>query len=259
MKFCIISPIEGLEAYATRSNTHLVLAPLLGEHRYLEFYRRMKERGDEIILDNGTYETGEPLSEIQYVNSIQLLRPTVAVLPDYLMQDARKTLSASLRFLDRYADAGLGCQWMYVPQANPRLGSLTDITTARQEWAKSLLTFLGDPRVGEYVGWVGLPRCLATHFSGWRHEIASLIHQDRPFLKLHALGMAAGSLEEMKLLEEAGVYSIDSSAPVWRGWNGFTLHQTEEWALKGTPVDFLDIPPTLHDAEIIETNLQEVL
>lgn len=151
---------------------------------------------------------------------------------------------------------------MYVPQANPREGTVEDIYHARKEWAVSLLTMLNDTRVGDYIGWIGLPRCLTTHFQGWRPTIAGLVREDRPHLKLHALGMANGSLDEVKALKEAGVYSIDSSAPVWRGWCGYSL-TTPGWDTNGKPCYFeAEDPDTHKDSferhDLIMNNLEEI-
>ncbi len=52
MEFAIISPVGGLNQYATRSKIHLILAQVKNEE-YRKFYRERGEKGDFLILDNG--------------------------------------------------------------------------------------------------------------------------------------------------------------------------------------------------------------
>src|SRR5262245_51618963 len=164
MKFAVIAPVSGLDRYAARSRIHLVLAQYLEISEYRDFYTRMRARGDEIILDNGSYEGVEPVEDEVLWHWAVYLKPTVIVLPDFLLREPRITVSASLRFLDKYVDqVTWGCQWMYVPQAE---------ALDRAGWINALMAVLADARVGCYVGWVGLPRALATHFNGWRVQAA---------------------------------------------------------------------------------------
>src|SRR5882724_8154116 len=97
MEFCVISPTSGLERYATRSKTHLVLAHLF-DGAYADFYLKQKNEGDVIILDNGTYENGQPHFTFDIVRR---LKPQVVVLPDFLLHPWKKTWHAAISFLDK--------------------------------------------------------------------------------------------------------------------------------------------------------------
>lgn len=224
---------------------------MLKNREYLEFYCKMRDRGDEIILDNGAYEDGVPLEEDGYWQAILDLQPTVAALPDFPLQDARKTVSAALRFLDKYAGRTT-CQWMFVPQAE---------RGRRDEIAWAIDTVIRDSRVGGYIGWLGLPRTLATDFDGWRIPVAAAARGTYPHLKLHALGMANGDVEEMKALEAVGVYSIDSSAPVNRGGFGLSISDEADrktWEEHGGQFDPYQAGTFEGQHEKIMANLKEV-
>lgn len=253
MKFCTITPIAGLEKWGTvLSNHHLILAQLLYNEKYMEYYSIRRQAGDFIILDNGTYENSKPMDEAAYYNYIKGFDPTVAVLPDLLMQPWLKTTSTALKFLDKYADqlaeANYRTQWMYVPQIHD--GSFDD-------FCRSVSMVLLDGRQGHHVTWIGLGRYLSTEW-GIRVKCATWVKSHYPHLRLHALGMAAGSLDELKALKDVGVNSIDSSAPVWRGWNNQFIHENQVWAKTGTPCDFHAKLPPIDCEAVIQTNLKAV-
>lgn len=262
MNFCVISPIAGLEQYARQSKTHLVLAQMLHNDRYREFYDNRKSAGDFIILDNGAYENTKPLDNAAYFNWIKNTGPNVAVLPDHLMSPWRYTTAKSLKFLDEFADQlqhlGYRTQWMFVPQTKKE---------ERTEWVTAMNAVLNDGRVGHYVTWIGLGRYLATEFGvqtsdpNWTHRcyVAEQVRIMFPHIKVHALGMAAGNIGELKYLKDKGVQSIDSSCAVWRGWNGYNLSNQEAWKVNGTPCDFgAPMPTGRIPGELIQSNLEVI-
>lgn len=222
MKFAVIAPIDGLERYSGMSNLQMALAHI-EDPAYWAYYAERRYKGDTIILDNGSYERGEPDIE-KFMNRLNRFSPQIAILPDFLMQEPRKTISESLRFLDNNTPYLHDTEWMFVPQAQP--GQLMEVL-------QSVDVILNDARVGHYVKWIGLGRYLYTHFNGLRPWYAAKIKQAYPHIKIHALGSGSGSIEEFKLLEPF-CESMDSSSPVWRGWNGF--HMLDTW--KDIPVDF---------------------
>jgi hypothetical protein len=225
MEFCIISPTAGLERYARLSGWHLVLAHEYlreGNKSYREFYNGRKLQDDFIILDNGTYENGVPGDVITAADS---LNPNVITLPDYLLQPWEKTWHAAIAFLDQWYDRFPNAEWCYIPQSEK--GDLNGFIRSYHE-------AIEDPR----ITWIGIPRALAYAITDnplARVAFARMVRQDRPDLKLHAFGMVNGNVHELGYLAQAGVTSIDSSAPVWRGWNGFDINDPG-W--DGRPVDF---------------------
>lgn len=213
MEFCIISPIAGLERYSTLSKTHLLL-PQIQDQRYWDFYLKRRAAGDTIILDNGAYE-GE-LNNKRLLECIGLIQPNVIALPDHLGADWKASHHLSMNFLESYHYTYEGGKWMYIPQAEP--GDIIG-------FVESLFRALDDERIGV----IGLPRVLSysiTNDLSMRVRMAEQIRKRNSRVKIHALGMVKGSVEECRLLRESGcVNSIDSNAPVWRGWNGWALSE----------------------------------
>lgn len=242
MEFAIISPTAGLERYAKLSKTHLVL-----QHEwkgdYAKFYTERKVAGDFIIMDNGAYENGTPELDV-YENG--LLQPNVTVLPDFPLQTWQKTWHASISWLDR-CFGKLDTEWLYIPQA--REGDLIG-------FIESYHRAIEDPR----ITWIGIPRALAYAITDdplMRVKFAEIIKRDRPDLHIHAFGMVNGDVHELPYLAHVGVDSIDSSAPIWRGWNGYRIEDRLEWDQDGTPVDFQSAFPIKGNNElIIQSNLE---
>lgn len=229
MDFCVISPTAGLERYAVLSKTHLVLAHEW-KGAYAEFYTERQRKDDFIILDNGAYE-GSHIHFDEYVKTIYDVRPAVVVLPDFLLQPWKRTWHAAMYFLDQCYNSLPPVQYLYIPQAEPG-----DLHGFLESYTEAVM----DPR----ISWIGIPRALAYAITDnplMRVEFARMVRRDHPRIKLHAFGMVNGDVHELVYLEKAGVTSIDSSAPVWRGWHGRTCYMAEDrkwWDENGTPVDF---------------------
>ena len=250
MEFCIISPTAGLNRYSTLSKTHLVL-PFVEDQEYWRFYTKRRDAGDRIILDNGAYESKRPVDDTVIISLIESpLRPQVVVLPDYLLQPWEKTWHAAIAFLDRWAEKFPDVEWMYVPQAEER-----DMSG----WRTSLLKGVDEPR----VSWIGLPRAYATHIAcrplARVEEVATITGYHKK--KVHCLGMLAGDVHELHYLDKAGCISIDSSAPVWRGWNGYSLKSFEDSIWPDYPMDFnaephQDLVKRGHREDVILKNLE---
>lgn len=211
MEFCILSPIAGLTRYSTLSNRHLLLPHLTRSEQYVNFYQERKQAGDFLILDNGAYEGQEDWANL--VRCVELFKPQVCALPDYLLQEWEKTHHEAFVFLDRYYYTFPNVKWMYIPQAKP--GDIVG-------FIDSLFRALDDER----ISWIGLPRALPLEICNdplMRVRVAEQVRK-RSRVNIHALGMMKGNVGELKLLEQAGVKSVDSNAPVWRGWLGYDIN-----------------------------------
>ena len=235
MNFAIICPIAGLERYATLSKTHLVLAQIKDE-RYRSFYKKRRELGDTIILDNGAYEEGRSVHNQTLAEAARYYSPQYIVCPDELYQDWERTYASTKNFLDHHYDEfrQLGCKFIGVPQTTK--GNIMG-------WMEGLIRMVEElPLDG-----IGLPRALCTHY-----YIDPLTRvRACEFLKrryegdqvyIHAFGMVKGNVDELNMLRGAQCDSIDSSAPVWRAWSmGLSLinqdHQ-KVWDELGTECDF---------------------
>jgi hypothetical protein len=244
MRIALISPIAGLEKWSALSHIHLVLAQVEDE-RYINFYKRMRERGDLLILDNGAYE-----NQLVAVDRLREMReeyhPQIIVLPDNPHLSSRNNFELAQRaWKDLNLHQG---EFMFVPQGPCDVWS----------WLHYIERAVNEMR----VTWIGLPReswNAVSHAGEYPERVrATLAFLIRSRLsnrvKIHALGQfGSNPLAEKYLLEEAGIYSMDTSGPVWRGWQGFEI----------TNADWLDIALDLNansvglygNEELIKQNL----
>lgn len=225
MEFCIIAPTPLLREFASMSRYHLVLAQVT-QPSYFKFYKEMKARGDYIILDNGAYELAR-FDPRRYAEIIDDLKPDLVVLPDILLGDVADSFAYSTG-MRIWLESVLKHkpEWMIALQA-PQGQYKQYLVTLQHTLEKDAWN----------IKHIGLPRALATHIFHQPHariSIAATVRDQRPDITLHALGMLAGNVHELSFLDAVGVSSIDSSAPVWRGWQGYRLE--DEWP--DIPVDF---------------------
>lgn len=249
MKLCILSPTGGLERYSKLNDVHLVL-PQVKNERYWKFYEWCREWGDFIILDNGAYETkyAEWVNVYPYIG---LLRPDVVSLPDAIGEPWQYTWEQTkdwIRQYDQYRQMFL-FEWMFIPQTTDK---------NMRGFIDCLSRGLSDDR----IKWIGLPRALIDRYSDdplIRVEMCRLCIQAGK--KVHALGFGS-NLSEWKLLSEAGCSSLDTSAPVWRGWNSYRIddvHDQVAWRRDGIQCDFEtnDCPePNSETDKLIMHNLE---
>lgn len=234
MRFAIISPASGLQRWATKSTCHLVLSHVVNPV-YQQFYRQRSQAGDLVILDNGAYE-GE-VNANQLLERIGLYHPKVVVLPDMLGGDARDSYNLARGFHEVWKSK-LPMQWMFVPQGR----------TSQEfyDFTNRAINDLG-------VEWVGIPRIFGTHLNPQiesRARFCEWIHERWPDVNVHCLGMLAGNIAELPLLEKANCQSIDSSAPVWRGWCGFDI-EDPAWQWRGTDCDFDAYPVSGWQTQVV--------
>lgn len=240
MNFCIISPTAGLKRYSTLSKNHLVLAHI-EDRDYISFYRKRREEGDHLILDNGAHEQGSSVSWRQLEIGIINYHPQVVVLPDTL-NDSYQTARDALLFLDKYSSRYPEVEWMYVPQG--------------KEFASTTIKVLTDLRSGYLISWLGISRYLTINHACYRTEVASMFKQTTLYrdkgIKFHALGMVNGSVGELNELRSSRLFeSIDSSVPVWRGWNGYNLSTMKnKWPEISVNFSSKDFPNEDYDHQI---------
>ena len=235
MQFCIITPIAGLERYASLSNTHLVLSHIKDEH-YREFYKARRKKGDTIILDNSAYENGRSVSNQDLAEAARYYKPQYLVCPDELYQDWERTYVSTKNFLDHHYDEfrELGCKFIGVPQTTK--GNILG-------WMEGLIRMVEElPLDG-----IGLPRALCTHYyidPLTRVRACEFLKRryEGDQLYIHAFGMVKGNVDELNMLRDVNCDSIDSSAPVWRAWSKgislTTFMSSPLWDQVGTDCNF---------------------
>ncbi len=205
MRFAPIAPISVAGLFNT--HIHLVLEKFLREPAYVEYYKKRKFYGDMILLDNNAYEQSYSVADRALHCAIELMNPDYFFLPD-VIGDTRETLRRSKRFWEDL-DTGIRKNAIGVVQGN-----------VNKEVMYCYDTF------ADYLDCIAIPR----HLGYRRVAIAAELHDQKRWSErcMHwALGMNAGSISELSLLHELGFMGCDSSAPVWRGLNGYYLN--EKW------------------------------
>jgi len=214
--FCIIAPTSFLEPHATRSNTHLVLAHIVDQDPvYADFYLRMKQRGDLIIMDNGAFELGKSYEPEKLIDLARRCGASTIVLPDYPNQPATVTIHAAMEWVDSIKSNGFNT--MFVPQSE--IGDLDG-------WIQSYTWGCMRPDI-DMIGMsiLNIPNALPLLPPAYARVVMSQLLLDRKLFDHtkyhHFLGLNAGPTVELPTLLKMRVLdSCDSSNPVWCGVNG---------------------------------------
>ena len=200
MNFFPIVPINYLYRLAKLSHHHLVLAQWLSNKRYLNFYRKMVERGDVVILDNGCNELGKsiPLEELVKLY-FDLGMPSIFVVPDHNDSTNLQICRESLKWLEDWKE-GLKTDFMVVPH------SISDL----DEMVKMPVRYIGLNRIMEDYG------------------RAKLIKEYKDCSKVfHLLGVHKNPIKEVDEVREFGdlVLGIDSKLPYRIVSTGRHIHE----------------------------------
>lgn len=211
--FCIIAPTAYLEKYAVLSNKHLVLAHLVeADETYASFYKRMRDRGDYIIMDNSAFELGESYAPDKLIELAGRCGANAIVLPDYPGKAPKYTIEAAEQWIPLFKKAGYEC--MFVPQSEK--GDW-------EGWVHAYQYAATNPNI-DVIGMsiLGIPNALPHIHVAYARVVATQILKDRGILsstkKHHYLGLNSGpNLEIPSLLKMDALFSCDSSGPVWAG------------------------------------------
>lgn len=196
-----------------------------------------------MFLDCGAYEKTE-FDINAYCDRILDLQPSVVVVPDLLLCNWKVSWAYSIGMME-YILRRIKGEWtgefMFVPQAeeNDAKGFTTCLLNGLDHGFK----------------WVGLPRAMNTHIFKLklaRAACAEMLKAIHPEVRVHALGWG-GWLGELDLLAKNGVYSWDSSAPIWRGWCGFSLEE-DHWPDYKLDLNRADLSSLVN--EIVLKNLE---
>lgn len=211
--FGIITPTEYLEQYASQSHFHLVLAHLVDtDETYASFYKRMSERGDFIICDNGAFELGESYDPTRLIELAMRCGANAIVLPDYPAQPAKRTIEAAIEYASKVKEAGY--HTFFAPQSE--IGDL-DGWIGAYEWGANndLIDIMG-------MSILAIPNALPHIPRAYARVVMTQTLIDRGAFRFnkyhHYLGLNAGpALEIPPLLKMNALDSCDSSNPVWVG------------------------------------------
>lgn len=209
-QFCIITPSQYLDWYASQSSMHLVLAHIVDtDPKYGNFYHGRKEFK---IMDNGAFELGESYKPNQLIELGHACGADAIVLPDYPGQASRRTIEAAMQLIPAIKEAGF--KTMFVPQS--QVGDWADWLDA-YSWAawNDNVDIIG-------MSILGIPNALPHIDRSYARVVATAMLQQLNSFNLnkyhHYLGLNAGpALEIPSLIRMDALDSCDSSNPVWMG------------------------------------------
>lgn len=165
---------------------HMCLGHLVGEDiKYTSFYKTAACSGAYVIMDNGVYETGEPLSIEEICRRANMINASEIILPDYY-KDGEKSLVAT-RDAITYARNNFKGKLMAVPQG-----------TNLEEWVhNAILTLSLDIDV------IGVPKWLSGEGMRTRLKALQTLDQLTRGREVHLLGCAENPIES-QLIAIAG-------------------------------------------------------
>lgn len=249
LQICLISPEKGLDTFSSLTRRQFALAHIARKSPgYCDYFKRMRERGDYIILDNGAWELGVSISNEELSDLAEQCYANCIILPDSPHHSWKTTASMTLQYLLTFAKPGY--DYMYVPSAGDR--DLEDYIEA-YKWASTIdqITHIGISRMTgnkiwpeESKAWSRVRLVLEIKRLGcWNNT-----------KRHHALGWL-GSLDEFPYLDYLGFESLDFGGAVWRGYCGYSIFD-KDWP--DTDVDFFaELVPA--NRSIVDRNVREAL
>lgn len=243
MHYACIAPTAYLDQYAGRGHFQLCLANVaIRDAAYFEWYRKRREAGDFVILDNGAYE-GELVTFDELCRVGRELNAQVVTVPDKI-NDAGESHRIAKDFLSE-------C-WRHLDETKTTLMRVLQ-HESREVRAWDLLQY--DLSQEFDYTWIAYPRVLGE----MRPKIISETTKTTlagDGMNVHAFGWT-GNLNEVRQLAKLGVTSIDTSAPVWRGIHGLDLgnENVAAWEKHGPKFDPNYSLALFEQEQIVESNL----
>lgn len=258
--FGYIAPVDYLHMIPKTTKFHLILAHLLNNKKYVDFYNGEFDRGCYIILDNSAFEFKRPIEIDEILRLIDKsgIKVSCMVMPDYPNQPASKTLKSAEKSIAIVKSESRQYDIMVVPQSS---------RGDHWQWLNCYNEFLTWQEV-KYIGMsiLGIPNAFCSltgtdSISFNRIFATSIIKQQNKCSdkKHHYLGMD----EPRELIQQRALGlmdSNDSSSPVWHGILGIPYDSSVGGLKLGkskVAVDFYT--PIIEDnRHIISNNIQIV-
>ena len=257
IKYGYIAPIKYQHLIPESADFHLILAHLLDNKEYVDFYKQKIQRGDTVILDNSAFEFKRALSAEEIFKFIEDsgIEPTYVVAPDYPYEHWEVTLESTLDFIERVRDSGF--KVMAVPQSEE--GDWKGWVECYKNMAYNDeisvigMSILGIPNA--FCSLTGTDDIAFNRIFATNYIIAEgIAHQDKWH---HYLGLGGGPREILIQRQLGLMDSNDSSSPFWHGYLGIELDNSL-WGLKGgkspIPVNF-EAEYEMHRVAAIQLNI----
>jgi hypothetical protein len=243
IKFAYISPCNYLDIVEyTKSDYHLILAHLLINKKYVEFYNKCYDIGHTIILDNSCFEFKRPIGANELIEMIEGsgIKVDIVIAPDYLYEKGKKTVEAAKKFVNQLRDKNYDYDIMTVPQSEEN-----DV----DDWLEchdQLQHINGIDYIGMSI--LGIANAFSA-LTGTKDIMINRLYASNYIIKnnlnlyktwYHYLGL--GSPRELLLQRQIGLIDgNDSSSPIWHGINGITYDDSATGLINGkleAPVNF---------------------
>lgn len=285
--FCHITPIPHLDFVKGR-DVHLVLAHLIErDAQYRDFYRREKDEGATIIMDNSAFEivkhqvnNGAYYSVEQLIELGRKVKADYVVMTDYPARDAEITIKEAEYQAPILRDAGFGT--FFVPQSKMPYTTNEIHRTLRELsdsfiWAlqSELIDYIAfsilsipnvygvekDNRLQRYLSRYQYLQHLCDYVRTTTGKTLNQLKQGND-KKFHFLGMVDGPNEIalIRTLEsQIGIDTWDSSSAVWAGLNKISYDLSPTGLHNGKyerEVDFNYYTPYNH--ELVRSNMEYI-
>lgn len=225
--FGYIAPVEYLHLIPEHATFHLILAHLLDNKKYVEFYKKKIKRGDTVILDNSAFEFKKALSAKEIFGFIDRseIEPTYVVAPDYPFESWEKTWDSTLSFLDKAKDKPY--KVMAVPQSEKGDADGWIRCYIKMMQSKDVhaigMSILGIPNA--FCSITGTDDIAFNRIFATAHLLNEGIA--KPGKKWHHyLGLGNGPRELLIQRQLELIDSNDSSSPFWHGVQGIMFDNT---------------------------------
>lgn len=231
IKYGYISPIKYQHLIPEHADFHLILAHLLDDKDYVDFYKQKIKRGDTVILDNSAFEFKRALSAEEIFRFIDNsgIEPTYVVAPDYPFQEWQVTMESTLKFIEQVKDRPY--KVMAVPQS--KRGDV-------QGWSVCYDLMVHNPNIAVIgMSILGIPNAFCemtrTEDIAFNRIFATKYLLDtngnNPKKWHHYLGLGGGPREIVMQRQLGLIDSCDSSSVFWHGYLD-TRFDNSIWGLK---------------------------
>lgn len=258
VKYGYISPIKYQHLIPENADFHLILAHLLDNDEYVNFYKEKIKRGDQVILDNSAFEFKRALSADEIFGFIDRsgIEPTYVVAPDYPFEHWEVTWKSTLDFIKQVS--GKNYKVMAVPQSEKGhwLGWVQcyKLMTEHPDIAIIGMSILGIPNA--FCSITGTDDIAFNRIFATNYLLERGIADKNKWH--HYLGLGGGPREILIQRQLGLMDSNDSSSPFWHGYLGIELDNSL-WGLKNgkspIEVDF-NVPFYENKEKVIKANVE---
>src|SRR3972149_2021707 len=146
VKLCIDWPTA--YTYVELGDITFALAQLYIDNReYRDTLHKLRDRGREIMLDNGAWEFGTTMEPKKYIQVINGLKPQYAVVPD-VMKDSEMTLEVATDFFNRWEKVKHKPSLMLAPQGK----NIKELVKNYKDLSNKFAAFVDIVAIPKHIG-----------------------------------------------------------------------------------------------------------